>query len=119
VHLGHRQALAGDADETYEAFLPRLEGAVRAQSGLPLDHVDQIVQLNRVHLVYPEAVERAADLFARGTVADQRAVLSRSIRGTSAQRSNAARLPASWRPIPLLSSVCDVLEPHRRHGVKR
>jgi hypothetical protein len=72
VHLGHRQAVAGDADEAHKAFLARLdrrlEGAVCAQRGLPIDHVHQIVQLDRVDAVDPEAIERSADLLPRGAV---------------------------------------------------
>ena len=73
VHLGYRQAVPGDADEAHEAFLAGARStASRAPSApsavFPLDHVDQVVQLDRVHPVDPEAVERAADLLARGAV---------------------------------------------------
>jgi hypothetical protein len=46
----------------------RLEGAVCAQRGLPIDHVHQIVELDRVDAVDPEAIERSADLLPRGAV---------------------------------------------------
>ena len=73
VHLRHRQPVAGDADEPHQALLPRLDGrlqgAVRAQRGVPLDDVDQVVQLDRVDPVDAEPVQRAADLLARAAVA--------------------------------------------------
>ncbi len=69
VHPRHRQAVAGDADEADEALVARLDGrlerAAFAQRGLPLDHVDEVVQLDQVDVVDAEAVERAADLLAR------------------------------------------------------
>ena len=74
MHPRHRQAVAGDADEADEALVARLDGrferAAFAQRGLPLDHVDEVVQLDQVDVVDAEPVERAADLLARaGAVA--------------------------------------------------
>ena len=60
--------MAGDADEADEALVARLdrrfERAALAQCGLPLDHVDQVVQLEQIDVVDSEAVEGAADLLA-------------------------------------------------------
>jgi hypothetical protein len=48
----------------------RLERTARAERGLPLDHVDEVVQLEQVDADRRRAVERAVDLFARaGAVA--------------------------------------------------
>ena len=72
MHLGHRQPVAGHADEAHEPLLARLDRrlqrAVGAERDLPLDHVDEVVQLDRVDVVDAEAVERAADLLARPAV---------------------------------------------------
>ena len=72
VHLGDREPVAGHADEAHEPFLARLdrglEGAVGAERRLPLDHVHEVVQLDRVDVVDAEPVERAADLLARAAV---------------------------------------------------
>ena len=69
VHAGHGQPVPGDADEAHQALLASLhrglEGAALAQRGLPVDHVDQVVQLDQVEGVDAEALERAADLLAR------------------------------------------------------
>ena len=69
VHPRDCQAVAGDADEADEALVARLDGcferAALAQRGLPLDHVDEVVQLQQVDAIDAEAFERAADLLAR------------------------------------------------------
>jgi hypothetical protein len=61
VHLGHREAVPGDADEAHEALLARLdrrlERAALPEGGLPLGNVDQVVQLDQVDPVDAEAVE--------------------------------------------------------------
>ena len=66
--LRDREPVAGHADEAHEALVARLdrrlERAAGAQRGLPLDHVDEVVQLDQVDLVDAEPVERAADLLA-------------------------------------------------------
>ena len=74
MHLRHRQAVAGDADEADETLVASLdrgfERAALAQRGLPLDHVDEVVQLEQVDAIDAEPVERAANLLARaGAVA--------------------------------------------------
>ena len=74
MHPRHRQAVAGDADEADETLVARLDGrferAAFAQRSLPLDHVDEVVQLEQVDAIDAEPVERAADLLARaGAVA--------------------------------------------------
>ena len=47
--------MPGDADEANESLFTRLDhclqGATFAQCELPLDHVDQVVQLQQVHMV--------------------------------------------------------------------
>ena len=68
------QAVPGDADEADEALVARLDGRFErtafAQRGFPLDHVDEVVQLEQVDVVDAEAVERAANLLVRaGSVA--------------------------------------------------
>ena len=72
MHCGHREAVTGDADESYETLVARLdrrlERAAFAQRGLPLDHVDEVVQLDQVDAVDAEPVERAADLLPRALV---------------------------------------------------
>src|SRR5206468_7581387 len=69
VHSRHGQPVTGDADETDEALVARLdrcfERAALAQRGLPLDRIDEVVQLEQVDAVDAEAVERAADFLAR------------------------------------------------------
>ncbi len=69
VHLRDAEAVAGDADVVDQALLPRLDArfecAARAQRRVPLDHVAQVVQLDRVHVVDPEPLERAPDLLPR------------------------------------------------------
>ena len=74
VHPRDRQPMSGHADEANEAFVARLdqrfERTAFAQRGLPLDHVDEVVQLDQVDLIDAEPVERAADLLVRaGAVA--------------------------------------------------
>jgi hypothetical protein len=55
-----------------EPFLPRLDrrlkSSVLAERELPLDHVDQVVQLQQVDVVDAETLERASNLFARSLV---------------------------------------------------
>ena len=68
MHPGDRQAVAGDADEPNEPLVARLhrrlQRTVLAQGELPVDYVDEVVQLEQVDVVDAEAVERAADLLA-------------------------------------------------------
>jgi hypothetical protein len=72
VHPRDGQAVPGDADEAHEAFLAGfdrgLQRAAFAQRELPLDHVDEVVQLDQVDVVDAEPLERAADLLARALV---------------------------------------------------
>ena len=72
VHRGDREAVAGDADEADEALLARLDGglerAVRRQRDLPVDHVDEVVELDQVDVVDAEPVERPPDLLLRARV---------------------------------------------------
>ena len=64
--------MAGDADEAHEALVAGLDGGLERAAGaerdVPLDHVDEVVQLDRVDVVDAQAVERAADLLARRRV---------------------------------------------------
>src|SRR5262249_50924955 len=57
-------------DEADQALLPRLDrgldGAARAEGLVPLDRVDQVVQLPEVDVVDAEPVEGAVQLLARG-----------------------------------------------------
>ena len=68
MHPCHRQAVAGDADEADETFVACFDGrfdrATFAQRGLPLDHVDEVVELEQVDMIDAEPVERAANLLA-------------------------------------------------------
>jgi hypothetical protein len=61
-----------DADEPDESFLPRLDSRLErsssSQSGFPLDHVDEVVQLDQVEVVDAEALQRALDLLLRAGV---------------------------------------------------
>ena len=61
--------MARDADEADETLVARLDGcferAAFAECSLPLDRVDEVVQLEQVDVVDAEAVERAPDLLAR------------------------------------------------------
>jgi hypothetical protein len=72
VHARNGAAVAGDADEPNEAFVTRLDSrlqrAALAQRLLPLDHVDQVVQLDQVDAVDTHALERAPDLRPRAVV---------------------------------------------------
>ena len=72
VHRGDRQPVPGDADEADETLVARLdrrlERAALAQRGLPLDHVDEVVQLDQVDAVDAEPLERAPDLLLRSRV---------------------------------------------------
>jgi hypothetical protein len=58
--------VAGDADEADDAFVPRLDRRLQrpafAQSDLPFDHVDEVVQLDQVDPVQAEPLEGTADL---------------------------------------------------------
>ena len=53
--------MAGDADEADETLVARLDGSFErpafAQRGLPLDRIDEVVQLEQVDVVDAEAVE--------------------------------------------------------------
>jgi hypothetical protein len=53
--------MPGDADEANEPFLARLdsrlERAILAQCGFPLDDVDQVMQLQQVEVVDAQALE--------------------------------------------------------------
>src|SRR3954447_21507081 len=72
MHGRHRQPVARDADEAHDPFLARLERRLERSAGaqrhLPVDGVDQVVQLDQVDVVDAEAVQRAADLLARALV---------------------------------------------------
>ena len=61
-----------DADEANEPFLAcldsRLERAILAKCGFPLDDVDQVVQLQQVDVVDAQALERAVELLLRALV---------------------------------------------------
>ena len=69
VHPRNRQSVACDADEAYEPFVAGLDGSFQstslAQGGLPLDHVDEVVQLEQIDLLDAQAIEGAADLLTR------------------------------------------------------
>jgi hypothetical protein len=64
--------MPGDADEANEPFLARLDSrldrAILAQRGFPLDDVDQVVQLQQVNVVDAQALERAVELLLRALV---------------------------------------------------
>ena len=69
MHPRHCQAVAGDADEADETFVACLDGRFErtafAQRSLPLDHVDEVVELEQIDAFDTEPVERAANLLAR------------------------------------------------------
>ena len=72
VHPRDAQAVAGDADEAHQPLVARLDAGLQRAAGaerdVPLDHVAQVVELDRVDVVDAEPVQRAADLLARGGV---------------------------------------------------
>ena len=72
MHPRDGKPVPGHADEANQSLVAgldrRLERAALAQGGLPLDHVDEIVQLDQVDVVDAEAHERAANLLARAGV---------------------------------------------------
>src|SRR3982751_321207 len=72
MHLRNRQPVTGDADEADETLVARLQRGVERsafpQRELPLDHVDQVVQLEQIDAIDAEPVERPADLLARARV---------------------------------------------------
>jgi hypothetical protein len=49
-------------------FDASVESAAFTQRELPLDHVDEVVELQQVELIDAEALERAPDLLARSLV---------------------------------------------------
>jgi hypothetical protein len=67
-----REPVAGDPDKPHEPLVSCLDGRVEcaafAQGELPLDHVDDVVELDQVDVVHAETIERAADLLARAFV---------------------------------------------------
>ena len=69
VHLRDREPVAGDADERDQALAAgldrRLQRAAGAERDVPLDHVDEVVELDRVDVVDAEPLERAVDLLLR------------------------------------------------------
>src|SRR5262249_46184059 len=69
MHLGRPRAMPGDADEADLALLAgldeRLQRAARAERRLPLSLVHQIVELNEVDALDPQALEGAPDARAR------------------------------------------------------
>ena len=73
MHPRDRHAVTGDADEADEPLVARFDGCLQratlAERGLPLVRIDEVVQLQEVDVVDPEAVERPADLVAgTGTI---------------------------------------------------
>ena len=64
--------MPGDADEANEPLLARLDSrlqrATLAQCGLPLDDVDQVVQLQQVDVVDAQPLEGAVELLLRALV---------------------------------------------------
>jgi hypothetical protein len=64
--------VTGDSDEADEAFLARLDRRLQRslfpQCELPLDHVDEVVQLEEIDVFHAESFERAPDLVPRAGV---------------------------------------------------
>jgi hypothetical protein len=64
--------MPSDTDEANEPFLARLdsrlERAILAKCGFPLDDVDKVVQLQQVDVVDAQALERAVELLLRALV---------------------------------------------------
>ena len=69
MHRRHRQAVARDTDEPDEPLVSRLdsrlESPVFAQRELPLDHIDEVVEVDQVDVVNTQPVERAPYLLPR------------------------------------------------------
>ena len=69
MHRRHRQAVARDTDEPDKALVSRLDGRLErpvfAQRKLPLDHVDEVVELDQVDVVDAQPVEPAPYLLPR------------------------------------------------------
>ena len=72
MHPRNGEAVTRDADETDEPLVAGLLGgldrSILPQGELPLDHVDQVVQLQEVDLLDAESVERTANLLPRAAV---------------------------------------------------
>ncbi len=69
VRRGDRPAVAGDADVAYQALIAggngRFQRPARAERGLPLVRVDQVVELDQVNVVNVQPLQRAVDLLPR------------------------------------------------------
>src|SRR4029078_1872779 len=65
VHGGDRETVTGDADEAHQPFLARLDRRLQRaslpQRELPLDHIDEVMQLAQVDTNDAQPLERAAD----------------------------------------------------------
>src|SRR4030095_13946488 len=68
VHGGDGPAMAGHADEARQALLARLDQslqrAARAHGLVPVARVPKRVQLDHIHVVYPQPVERSVEVLA-------------------------------------------------------
>ena len=85
--------MPGDADGADEPLLARfdrgLQRTVLAQGELPLDDVDQVVQLQQVDVVDAQPVERAMELLLRALVVT-RVRLGRDEEGARCRLSHGA-----------------------------
>ena len=58
--------VAGDADESHQAFVARLDGrldhAAWAERSVPIDRVRQVVQLPQIDVVDAQPIERSLQL---------------------------------------------------------
>ncbi len=72
MHRGDRETVTRDADEPHETLVARLDcrldRAAVPQRRLPLDDVNEVVQLDQVDVVDAEPVERAPDALLRALV---------------------------------------------------
>ena len=101
MHPRHRQAVAGDPDEADETFVTCLDGRFErtafAQRSFPLDHVDEVVELEQVDVIDAEPVERAANLLARACAV--------SLPGLRRDEEPVAVLVQPWRESQLRVAV--------------
>ena len=118
VHLRDRDAVAGDADEAHQPLVPgldrRLEGAAGSQRDLPLDHVDQVVQLDQIDVVDAEALQRAPDLVARA----RRCARRSWSRGRTGRGCVAARRRAQLR-VAVAGGDVDVVDAELQQCLQR
>jgi hypothetical protein len=111
--------VTGDADESHEALVARLdcrlERAAVPQGRLPLDDVDEVVQLDQVDAVDAEPRQRAADALLRAlVVAVTRLCRDEEVAGLASQPRRDAQLGVAVRGCGV-----DVVDAVREQQVER